>query len=55
MSYDAKTKFNLKYSLGAIHLILGLVGYTKNIEIKKTAICPLLYTDGTFKNLFNYP
>ena len=27
----------------------------KEIEIKKTAICPLLYTDGTFKNLFNYP
>jgi hypothetical protein len=25
------------------------------VEIKKTAICPLLYTDGTFKNLFNYP
>jgi len=53
--YDAKTTFNLKYPLGAIHLILGIVGHKKNIEIKKTAICPLLYTDGTFKNLFNYP
>lgn len=53
--YDAKTTFKLKYPLGAIHLILGIAGHIKNIEIKKTAICPLLYTDGTFKNLFNYP
>lgn len=53
--YDAKKTFNLKYPLGSIHLILGIVGHTEKIEIKKTAICPLLYTDGTFKNLFNYP
>jgi len=54
-NYDAKTSFNLKYPLGAIHLILGIIGHNRSIEIKKTAICPLLYTDGTFKNLFNYP
>lgn len=53
--YDGKTTFNLKYPLGAIHLVLGIVGHSRKIEIKKTAICPLLYTDGTFKNLFNYP
>jgi hypothetical protein len=53
--YDATTQFNLKYPLGAIHLLLGIVGYNKEIEIKNSAICPLLYTDGTFKNLFNYP
>jgi len=53
--YDAKTTFNLKYPLGAIHLLLGIVGHNRKIEINKTAICPLLYTDGTFKNLFNYP
>jgi hypothetical protein len=53
--YDAKTSFNLKYPLGAIHLILGIIGHKKKIEIRKEAICPLLYTDGTFKNLFNYP
>jgi len=53
--YDGKTLFKLKYPLGAIHLILGIVGHNRKIEIKKTAICPLLYTDGTFKNLFNYP
>lgn len=53
--YDAKTTFNLKYPLGAIHLLLGIVGHNRKVGIKKTAICPLLYTDGTFKNLFNYP
>jgi len=53
--YDAKTTFNLKYPLGAIHLLLGIVSHVKKIEIKKSAICPLLYTDGTFKNLFNFP
>ena len=53
--YDAKTSFRLKYPLGAIHLLLGIIGHKKKIEIKKEAICPLLYTDGTFKNLFNYP
>jgi len=53
--YDVKTKFNLKYPLGAIHLILGIASQVKEIEIKDSAICPLLYTDGTFKNLFNYP
>lgn len=53
--YDGKTTFPLKYPLGAIHLVLGIVGYQKKVDIKKSAICPLLYTDGTFKNLFNYP
>lgn len=53
--YDAKTAFSLKYPLGAIHLLLGIVGHSRRVEIKNTAICPLLYTDGTFKNLFNYP
>jgi len=53
--YDAKSNFKLKYPLGAIHLLLGIMGIVKKIEIKKSAICPLLYTDGTFKNLFNYP
>jgi len=53
--YDAKTKFSQKYPLGAIHLVLGIAGHIKKIEIKTSAICPLLYTDGTFKNLFNYP
>ena len=53
--YDGKSNFSKKYPLGTIHILLGIVGHKKQIEIKKDAICPLLYTDGTFKNLFNYP
>lgn len=56
-NYDFFNNFNLKYPLATIHFLLGLLGIhnLKEIEIKKQAICLLLYTDGTFKNLFNYP
>jgi hypothetical protein len=53
--YDGKNNFRGKYPLGTIHVLLGIVGCYKKIEISKDAICPLLYVDGTFKNLFNYP
>ena len=53
--YDAKHNFPQKYPLATIHLLIGVLGLIKKIEIPTTAICPLLYTDGTFKNLFNYP
>lgn len=55
--YDFSNSFNLKYPLATIHLLLGIlgVGFAEKIEIRKDALCLLLYTDGTFKNLFNYP
>lgn len=53
--YDAKHNFPRKYPLATIHLLLGVLGSIKKIEVPTSAICPLLYTDGTFKNLFNYP
>lgn len=53
--YDARHNFPQKYPLGTIHLLLGVLGSIKKISIPTGAICPLLYTDGTFKNLFNYP
>jgi hypothetical protein len=54
-NYDAYTNFQLKYPLATIHLLIGILGSQKKIEIKDSAICPLLYTDGVFKNLFGYP
>jgi len=54
-NYDGKNNFAKKYPLGTIHLLLAIIGEYKKIEIKKEAICPLLFVDGTFKNLFNYP
>lgn len=54
-NYDVTHDFQKKYPFGTIHLLLGIVGQEVKIAIPKSAICPLLYTDGTFKNLFNYP
>ncbi|MGD0977478.1 MAG: hypothetical protein ABR875_04300 [Minisyncoccia bacterium] len=53
--YDAKHNFPQKYPLATIHLLLGVLGSVQRINLSLSAICPLLYTDGTFKNLFNYP
>ena len=41
--------------LATIHMLLGLIGSKTKIDIPVSAICPLLYTDGVFKNLFNCP
>ncbi len=54
-TYDGKHDFPQKYPLGTIHLLLGILGSVQKMPISTDAICPLLYTDGTFKNLFNYP
>ena len=54
-NYDFKNNFKLKYPLGTIHLLLAILGQNKNIPILKHAISALLYTDGVFKNQFNYP
>lgn len=53
--YDAKHNFSQKYPLATIHLLLAVLGSVQKIIVPTKAICPLLYTDGTFKNLFNYP
>lgn len=61
-SHDANHNFQEKYPLAMIHFLLCLVSYQKNIIIQPNAISPLLYAispllyvDGTFKNLLNYP
>lgn len=54
-NYDMKTNFKLKYPLGTIHLLLSIIGSDLKISIPDKAVPTLLYTDGTFKNLFNYP
>ncbi|MDD2753331.1 MAG: hypothetical protein PHT44_01870 [Candidatus Portnoybacteria bacterium] len=54
-NYDGYNDFRLKYPLATIHLLMGIVGSKIKLTIPKTAICPLLYVDGVFKNLFSYP
>jgi len=53
--FDFKNDFKEKYPLGTIHLLAAIVGQNKKVIIKKNAVSSLLYTDGTFKNQFNYP
>lgn len=54
-NYDFKNDFKLKYPLGTIHVLLSILGQGRTISIPKSAVSPLLYIDGTFKNQFNYP
>ncbi len=54
-NYDGCHNFRLKYPLAAVHLILGIIGSKIKIDIPESAICPLLFTDGTFNVLFKYP
>lgn len=54
-NYDFKNDFKLKYPFGTVHLLLAILGQSLEMPILKSAISPLLYTDGTFKNQFNYP
>ena len=52
---DAKNDFKNKYPFGTIHLLIAVVGSTMNLKKKQEIIAPLLYADGTFKNIFGYP
>lgn len=52
---DFKNDFKVKYPFGTIHLLLSVIGRHQRVSIQKSAVAPLLYTDGTFKNQFNYP
>lgn len=53
--YDVVNDFQLKYPFGTIHFLIGVLDRIQRVRIPTAAICSLLYTDGTFKNLFNFP
>jgi hypothetical protein len=53
--YDAYNNFQAKYPFATIHFLLCIISFQEKITIPKSAIPPLLYVDGTFKNLLNYP
>jgi hypothetical protein len=54
-NYDGYRDFRLKYPLATTHFLIGVLGSALGIKIPETAICPLLFTDGTFNVLFKYP
>ncbi|MCD6220680.1 hypothetical protein J7K25_00775 [bacterium] len=55
--FDALHNFQKKYPLAEIHFLLCCLKEILNIDIKllNTSTILLLYVDGTFKNLLNYP
>ncbi|MCM8759716.1 MAG: hypothetical protein NC906_08120, partial [Candidatus Omnitrophica bacterium] len=54
-SHDVSRNFKEKYPFGMIHFLISVVSFKKEVEVPETAIPALLYADGTFKNLLNYP
>lgn len=53
--YDANKNFALKYPLATIHLLMCIARTKIEFSVPKSAVTVLLYVDGTFKNLLNYP
>ncbi|MCL2156784.1 MAG: hypothetical protein FWH54_02040 [Methanobrevibacter sp.] len=54
-NYDGYHLFRLKYPLGTIHMLLGIISHNFNINLSKDSIAPLFFVDGTFNVLFKYP
>ncbi|TSC81845.1 MAG: Uncharacterized protein G01um101419_725 [Parcubacteria group bacterium Gr01-1014_19] len=53
-NHDGYHDFRLKYPFGTIHFLIGVLGTQRAISIPKSAIAPLLFTDGTWMNLLGY-
>lgn len=55
--FDALHDFSKKYPLATIHFLLCCLREILKIDMvfSNKATIPLLYVDGTFKNLLNYP
>ena len=53
--FDAKNDFRNKYPFGTIHLLISIIGNIMQLEKNPEIIAPLMYADGTFKNIFGYP
>lgn len=53
--FDASKNFKTKYPFGTIHLLLCIAKMKVDFFIPSSAVTGLLYVDGTFKNLLNYP
>lgn len=53
-NHDGYHDFRLKYPFGTIHFLIGVLDTQQKIDIPKSAIAPLLFTDGTWMNLLGY-
>lgn len=54
-NFDGKSDFQKKYPFGTSHLLLGILQHAEVLSsLPNGAIWPLLFTDGTWNNLFGY-
>lgn len=53
--FDKNKNWKQKYPLGTIHLLMCIARTKIEFSLPQSAITVLLYVDGTFKNLLNYP
>lgn len=53
-NYDGCHDFRLKYPFGTIHFLATAVHRACKLSIPKSAICTVLFVDGTYHNLFRY-
>ncbi len=53
-NHDGYHDFRLKYPFATIHFLIGILDSKSSIEIPVSAITPLIFTDGTYHNLFRY-
>ncbi|MCM8820871.1 MAG: hypothetical protein NC932_02850 [Candidatus Omnitrophica bacterium] len=56
-NFDYLHDFKKKYPLATVHFLLCCITEITGIllDLPNTSVVPLLYVDGTFKNLLNYP
>ena len=54
-NFDAHSDFPCKYPFGTIHFMLSILSEKVHIKYDERVLPALLFADGTFKNIFNYP
>ena len=52
--HDGSHDFQLKYPFGTIHFLMATLATVRPITLKAEGVVPLLFTDGTYHNLFRY-
>ena len=54
--FDKLHNFKRKYPLGTIHLLMAILSAGGvRVKLPDSAFVPLIYVDGVFKNILNYP
>ena len=54
-NYDQKNNFQLKFPMATVHFLISILCNKIDINLSKKSIYPLLFVDGLYNVLFNYP